>query len=144
MKEFASISAFARYAIECEAREPLALGLAHRAVAETIVQTAQSMIGHPSNFVPLKRSTVKERLRLGYTPYATLLRTGDYKRSFQWVSEGLGETVIGSDAPFAVYHELGTPTNRPPKRSVLIDPTRQRNLILFELFRTTYFVGIDL
>lgn len=141
-REFASIRTFALHAEAMALREPVADALGRRAVGELMVATAVNMIGKPANFWPLAASTVKERMRLGYSPYATLLRSGNYQRSFGWAHSGPRATGVGSTSPIARYHELGTPDDRPPKRSVLIDPSIKRDMLYFELYAKTYFLGV--
>jgi hypothetical protein len=143
-REFLSIGTFARHTAGLAVREIAADTAGRTAVASAIVVNAQGMIGHPSNFTPLAQSTVRQRLRLGYQPYATLLRTGDYQRSFGWAHSGPRTTDAGSSSPLALFHELGGKLpGKPPKRSVLVDPTIKRDVILFKLFAKTYFLIID-
>jgi phage gpG-like protein len=143
VREFSSLGALAKHAFAVAAREPFAQASGRGVVGESMVGLAQSMIGHSMNFAPLAESTVRERLRLGYQPYTTLLRSGEYRRSFSWSHYNARITDVGSTSPFAPYHELGTPTNKPPKRSVLIEPSIRRDAIYFELFAKTYFLVID-
>lgn len=140
---FDSLEMFAEHCEQLRQRERLADIKARQAVVETITTTAQQMIGKPSNFAPLARSTVRERLRLGFAPYATLLRTGDYQRSFSWAHLGSRKSAVGSSRPDALYHELGVP-GKLPQRSVLAEPTKRRDLPLFELYQLEYRLVLGL
>ncbi|MDB5095359.1 MAG: hypothetical protein JWO85_3460 [Candidatus Eremiobacteraeota bacterium] len=141
-REFSSLRTFAEHSLKMATKETIADPFARRVVSIDILATARHMIGRPEYFSPLAQSTVNERLRLGYVPYATLLRSGNYERSFGWTHAGRF-TSVGSTSPLAVFHELGGRVpGKPPKRSVLVEPTIKRDVILFELFAKTYFLEI--
>lgn len=142
---FESLELFIAHCELLRQKERLADIRARQAVVETVVHTAQNMIGKPSNFAPLAKSTVAERLRLGFSPYATLLRSGDYARSFSWAHVNSRESAAGSTRPDAIYHESGGPIEgRPPRRSVLAEPTRKRDKAYFELYQVEYRLKLGL
>jgi phage gpG-like protein len=66
-------------------------------------------------WAPLKESTAKQKARKGYSP-TPLIRTGHLRQSFRpfWNKEQAG---IGSEVPYAQYHESGT--SRLPQRAML-------------------------
>lgn len=66
-------------------------------------------------WAPLKASTAKQKARKGYSPIP-LIRTGHLRQSFRpfWNKEQAG---IGSEVPYAQYHEAGT--ERLPQRAML-------------------------
>jgi phage gpG-like protein len=66
-------------------------------------------------WAPLKESTAKQKARKGYSPLP-LLRTGHLRQSFRpfWTKEQAG---VGSEVPYAQYHETGTRTL--PQRAML-------------------------
>lgn len=74
----------------------------------------------------LAPSTIQDRLRLGFGPGPTLVRTGNYRASFvssgaqhysqAWRSSGLFALEEGSESVLATFHEGGT--RRMPARPV--------------------------
>lgn len=118
-----NLGEFALKLAEVAAAETAMLERGLDAAARLVQQTAREKIGHYQDgsggfpeWAPLKRTTIAERIRLGYTPNDPLLRDGTLRTSIVRETHGL-EAVIGSKLPVAAYQEFGT--SRIPPRPYL-------------------------
>lgn len=89
-------------------------------VAEHIVQTAKDEIGfyQPAvgpfqDWAELAESTEADKARKGFPSEAPLLRTGEFRDTWEHETQGF-EAVIGSKDKRALWFEFGT-VNMPPR-----------------------------
>jgi hypothetical protein len=142
---FTSLEAFAGHLVLLEHQQKLELKKGMRKVVQLIKKTAraefgayQPAVGNFSEWKPLAASTIEDRVRLGFTPNAPLLRTGQLRDSITARVQGLNtlmgkdedgdavegsgqvqalEGLVGSTSDVMVDMELGTP--KIPARAVL-------------------------
>lgn len=117
MREFNSVSAFVEFlktreaAIERAQREGL------EAAGEMLEHSARELIGQEyPEWPPLSPRTIAEKQRLGFYGQVSssdpLLRTGALRDSIKHSVED-DEVILGSDDPFAEFHEFGTELEPP-------------------------------
>lgn len=120
MKELEGFLGAARQfaALEVALHRRLADGL--KEVAESIVQTAKDEIGfyQPAvgpfqDWAPLAESTEADKARKGFPQEAPLLRTGEFRETWEHEVRGF-EAVVGSKDKRAPWFEFGT-VNMPPR-----------------------------
>ncbi len=139
-KEFSSLRAFAAHMDELRKRERMANTVARGAVAKDLTVEVQRRIGkYQPGWQRLAPSTLARRRAMGYTAETPLLMTGEYQRSWSWGHTGTGETGVGSSSPLAPYHELGGRVDgHPPRRSVLMEASRDKDVALFLVYCQIY------
>lgn len=105
-------------ALEVALHKRLADGLED--VAESIAQTAKDEIGfyQPAvgpfqEWAPLAESTEADKARKGFPLEAPLLRTGEFRDTWEHEISGF-EAVVGSKDKRALWFEFGT-VNMPPR-----------------------------
>lgn len=82
-----------------------------RAAGEVLVQMAKRSFDEPalrvSPWAPLKPATIKAKARAGKSN-AVLKSSGTLWRSLRVIGVDKTRVVVGSDRPYAGYHQLGT------------------------------------
>ena len=77
----------------------------------------------------LKPSTLKEKIRLGYSGAGILVRTGKMKRSFQ-SKPGHKQVVISNPTSYFPYHQSNKSRNKLPRRVMMrIDNIRAQEIV---------------
>jgi hypothetical protein len=133
MSTFSSCDAVADHIDTIIRREPRADRYARLVVGRHLRKDIQNRLGKSDLLPPpLKESTVRDRVRLGFTPNDTLLRTGGLRRSIEEGEIGPRDSGVGSDSKIAVYHEFGGKIRgRPPQRSFMASTFREKQMIYF-------------
>lgn len=137
---FTSLDHFARFARAFPFDVKMAEVAGRGAVAAFLTKEVKDRFGKPNLLPPpLKPSTVRDRVRQGFSPNETLLRTGHYRDSNSWGHVTPELTIVGSTDRIAPYHELeqGGPKTKvgwPPQRSTLAWTARDKDAEAFTLF----------
>jgi hypothetical protein len=100
---------------DVEAAGPMILEKA----AQMVEKRAKGMIGHEHDglWPPLSESTLKDKAAHGYKTPAPLLRSGEFRDSFEHVVQG-HEAEVGTNDPRGPWFEFGT--SKMPPRPVLV------------------------
>ncbi len=143
---FGSLRSFASHMKFLVKREQLADTEARGVAAHELTVEIQRRFGKSAFFPPPLKPATMLRHRLhgvlggaqgGNTP---LLLTGALRQSISWSHTGPRSSGVGTDSPYAKYHEFGgSIPGRPPKRSFLAKPARQLDRVLFASYRKVYF-----
>lgn len=84
---------------------------AMKAAGEVLVQMAKRSFDEPAlritNWPPLKSSTIKQKTKAGKSN-AILKSSGTLWRSLRVISAEATRVTIGSDRPYAAFHQIGT------------------------------------
>lgn len=136
-REFPSLRAFGRFIDGLRVRERISDEAARSAVASTLVGKIQRRLGHESLLMPeLAASTQAQRIRQGFAPRTTLLKTGRLRASYESAVLGRRETGLGSALPEALSQEEGT--SRIPARHPMARTASESDRELFALYVKLY------
>jgi hypothetical protein len=144
--KFESLKVFSVHLNALVQREILADCAARGAVAKDITVLAQGRLGKPWPGVwPALAESTKLVHRLhgvlggAHGGDSPLIVTGRLRESISWAHTGSRESGVGSSAPYAIYHEFGGHIpGRPPRRSFLAAPAREKNDVLFKAYQVVY------
>jgi len=131
---FANLGAFSRHMALLAVKELAIDTIARGGVAAELHKAVREKIGgDPAGLPPpLAASTVEKK---GHD--LPLYESGKLHDSIQWEHVSARKTIVASDDPKAVWHELGPTNGRFPRRSFLASTANEKNMLLLDLYTET-------